>query len=107
MSRRIVLRPQVPDDLDEIAIYLEQTSIAIADRFLTKAFEAFDDLADMPGKGSLKWFRRQQLRDIRSWAVPGFPNHLIYYHATDETIVILAVVHGAQNIPVVLKDRLE
>jgi toxin ParE1/3/4 len=106
MNRRIVLRPEVPGDLDEIAAYLEHTSIAVADRFIKAAFEAFDDLAAMPGKGSLKWFRRRQLREIRSWAVEGFPNHLVYYRAAKEAIVILAVVHGARNIPSLLKNRL-
>ena len=106
MSRRIILRPQVPDDLHGIVVSLEQNSRAIADRFLETAVAAFDDLAAMPGMGSPKAFRIPRLLGFRSWAVPGFRNHLIHYLTTDEAIIIYGVLHGARDVPNVLKDRL-
>jgi plasmid stabilization system protein ParE len=106
MSRRVILRPQVPDDMRDIIARLEQSSLAVADRFAESVFAAFDDLAVMPGMGSPKHFRLPRLTGLRSWAVPGFPNHLIYYLTTDEAIIIYGVLHGARNIPAVLKDRL-
>lgn len=105
MSRRVVLRPEVPGDLDAISRYLEQSDGAVADRFITSVFSALDDLAVMPGKGSPKHFTRPSLADTRSWAVPGFPNHLIYYQPKPEAVVILAVIHGARNVPAVLAGR--
>ena len=105
MNRRVILRPQIPGDLETVLRYLERRSVAIADRFIHSVFEAFDDLAAMPGKGSPKGFRLPGLSGLRSWSVPGFPNHLIYYLTTDEAIIIFAVIHGAHDIPSVLRDR--
>ena len=105
MSRRVVLRPEVPDDLHSIVIWLEQRSTVIADRFLESALAAFDDLAAMPGKGSPKTFARSRVTGVRSWSVPGFPNHLIYYLTHPDAIVVLAVLHGARNVRAVLKGR--
>lgn len=106
MNRRVILRPQVPDDMHGIVVRLEQNSRAIADRFVESAFAAFDDLASMPGKGSPKFFRLPRLAGLRSWGVPGFPNHLIYYLTTDEAIIIYGVLHGARDVPKVLRSRL-
>jgi len=106
MSRRVVLRPEVPDDMQAIVTWLEQSSIQVADRFVASTFAAFDDLAGMPGKGSPKHFRRSGLTGIRSWAVPGFPKYLIYYQTHPDAIVILAVLHGARDVRRILKGRL-
>src|SRR5438067_12719 len=105
MPRRIILRAPVPDDLHGIVKYLEQSSVEIANRFVDSVFAAFDDLAIMPGKGSPKRFRIARLSGVRSWAVPGFRNHLIFYHSTDEAIIVLAVLHGARNVREVLRGR--
>ena len=105
MNCRVVLRRQIPDDLRGIITHLESSSTAVADRFLESAFAAFDDLAAAPGKGSPKSFPRSGLTGIRSWAVPGFPNHLIFYEARADAIVIWAVVHGARDVRAILKSR--
>ncbi len=94
MSRKIVLRRGVPDDLHDVVAYLERTSLAVADRFIEAAFRAFDQLAEMPGIGSPKQFGKTGPKGVRSWAVPGFPNHLIYYQVHAEAVIVLAVLHG-------------
>ena len=96
----------MPDDLADIVARLEQSSVAVADRFVLAAFDAFDDLAAMPGKGSPKRLRLPHLSGLRSWAVPGFPNHLIFYLTTDEAIIVYAVVHGARDVRAILKGRI-
>ena len=105
MTPRVVLRPQVPDDVASIVAYLEQHSPAAADRFVTAAFAAFDDLASMPGKGSPKHFRSARLAGIRSWSVPGFRNHLIFYRPIPDGIEVIAVTHGARRIRDLLRGR--
>jgi toxin ParE1/3/4 len=107
MKRRVILRSAVPDDLHEIVAYLEQSSVAVADRFIDSVFGAFDDLAGWPGKGSPKQFRYRRLSGIRSWVVPGFRNHIIYYQTTDDAIIILAVTHGARNVQAILRQRVK
>lgn len=105
MSRRVILRPEIPDDLRAIVGYLETHSTTAADRFVEAAFAAMDDLAAMPGKGSLKNFRIAGLRGIRSWSVHGFRNYLILYDTKPDAIVVLAVTHGARHIRRLLKAR--
>jgi plasmid stabilization system protein ParE len=57
MTRRVILRPEIPDDLRAIVDYLEIYSTDAANRFVEAAFAAMDNVAAMPGKGSLKNFR--------------------------------------------------
>lgn len=35
---------------------------------------------------------------IRRWAVPGFPNHLLFYRATPEGLDLVRVIHGARDL---------
>jgi plasmid stabilization system protein ParE len=105
VSRKIVLRPDVPDDMHGIVVYLEQSSIALADRFIASTFAAFDELAAMPGMGSPKQFADPKLSGVRSRAVPGFPNHLIYYLVHPDAVVIVAILHGARDVGAILSGR--
>ena len=98
MNRRVILRPQIPDDLRSIVGYLEQHSVSAADRFVDAVFAAFDDLAAMPGKGSPKHFQSRRLAEVPSWSVPGFRNHLILYREVPDAIEVLAVTHGSRRI---------
>jgi toxin ParE1/3/4 len=106
MARKIVLRGDVPGDLHAIVAYLEQHSIAAADRFAEAVFDALDGLAEMPGKGSLKQFRSRKLDGIRSWAVPGFRKYLILYRTAPEAIEVLAVTHGSRRLRKLLLNRM-
>jgi plasmid stabilization system protein ParE len=105
MKPRIVLRPAVPSDIESIVAYLDQHSIVAADRFVAAVFAALDDLAAMPGKGSPKHFRSNRLSGVRSWAVPGFKNHLILYRPLADGIEVLAVTHGARRLRALLLGR--
>src|SRR5688572_1733247 len=105
MNSRVVLRPEVPHDLRSIVDYLDPFSLPTADRFVDAVFAAFEDLAAMPGKGSPKAFRSSRLEGVRSWAVPGFRNHLILYREKPGGIEVLAVTHGSRRIRALLMGR--
>ena len=105
MARRIIMRPEVPDDLTVIVDYFDLHSEGAGDRFLQSVFRTFDELAEMPGKGSLKRFRRPRLEGMRSWWVPGFRKYLIYYQFTDQALTIFAVLHGARKVREILRKR--
>ena len=68
-------------------------------------FAAFDDLAAMPGQGSLKQYRSTRLAEVRSWLVPGFRNHVIFYRPVAGGIEVLAVAHGSRRIRSLLLGR--
>lgn len=106
MTPTVRFRREVPDDLLNILNYLTAHSPAAADRFAEAVAATFEDLARMPGKGSPKHFRNARLSGIRSWAVPGFPNHLILYQPIPGGIEVWAVSHGARNLPALLRKRI-
>jgi plasmid stabilization system protein ParE len=105
MIPRVVLRRDVPADLESILDYLGSHNSAAADRFANVLAATLDDLAAMPGKGSLKSFRSKDFTGVRSWSVAGFRNYLILYRPIDEGIEVLAIVHGSRNLAKLLKDR--
>ena len=105
MTGRVVLRRDVPDDLHNITAFLEQHSLAAADRFIEAVFPAMEELAAMPGKGSLKQFRSERLKGIRSWSMPGFRNFLILYRPLNDGIEVFAVTHGARRLRALLLSR--
>ena len=58
----------------------------------------------MPGIGSLKNFRGK-LKDIRSWPVDGFPNHLVYDRFTATAVIVLGILHGSRDVSRILRRR--
>ena len=105
MTPRVILRPQVPGDLEAIIDYLADRNPAAATRFAESVHATLEDLSRMPGKGSPKRFRGKRLAGIRSWFVAGFPNYLILYRPVDTGIEVLAVLHGARQLAGILRDR--
>ncbi len=96
----IVKYPRAVVDITEAAIYLDEyAGIDIAIRFVELCDDAFSQLAAAPGIGVLR-------------TVPGYPGartwrvrphqHLIVYMATDSTLEIIRVIHGARDIDAIL-----
>jgi toxin ParE1/3/4 len=102
---QVVLHRFVPDDLLEIIDYLAARSPAAADRFAEAVPRTLDDVARFPGAGSLREFEDPRLAGIRSWRVRGFRRYLIYYRPIDGGIMVLAVLHGARDLPKALGGR--
>lgn len=74
-------------------------------RFLTAVEEAITSLRSMPGRGSPKQLGNRRLANVRSWAVKGFPNHLVLYELRGSDVLVLAVVHGARRYERILRVR--
>jgi toxin ParE1/3/4 len=77
--------------------YIARDNPEAADRLLDAAEETFELLARSPGIGSERSFRK--LVGIRSRAVRGFHNYLVFYQTNQETVVILRVLHGMRDLP--------
>jgi plasmid stabilization system protein ParE len=106
MTYAVRFHASVSDDIAATAAYLaEHGSQEIADRFVSQAVRACGDLAHMPGKGSPKSFRSRPGTTIRTWAVPTFPNHLIFYVAASDHVRILAILHGSRDVQRILRER--
>jgi toxin ParE1/3/4 len=77
--------------------YIARDNLPAADRLLDAAEETFELIAETPGIGSQRKFRK--LADVRSRAVTGFRNYLIFYQTRGETVVIVRVLHGMRDLP--------
>jgi toxin ParE1/3/4 len=102
---RVVLHPAVPDDLRSIIDYLAERSPDAAARFARAIRKTVVDVARFPGAGSPKQFNDAKLAGVRSWRVRSFKKYLIFYWPIEDGIRVLAVLHGARDVPSALGDR--
>lgn len=99
---RYVLSVAAELDLDSVWDYISQDNIDAADRWISKLFEAFEELAQTPGMGH----KREDLTsfEILFWPVGAY---LILYRIRDESVEIVAVTQGARDIPSFLGQRIQ
>jgi toxin ParE1/3/4 len=95
-------RPQVIQDLIELATYIGEDNLEASDIFLRAAESTFIQLGKMPGMGKLCQFSQPGLSDIRQQAIKGFRNYIIFYKVIDSDIEVLRVIHGTRDIEEVL-----
>jgi antitoxin ParD1/3/4/toxin ParE1/3/4 len=90
---RFVLTAQARLDLLNIWNYIAEDNIDAADRLHDEFYDAFNGLADMPGKGHV----RNELADPRHrvWSVHSY---LIIYRPQTKPLQIVSVVHGARDL---------
>ncbi len=96
----------VSTDIHELAKWISKDSQETAFRFVDAAEESIEGLRFLPGKGSPKHLQGRGLGGIRSWAVQGFPNHLIFYDHRPEAVYVIAVVWGGRDYTTLLQDRI-
>jgi len=99
---RLVVKSPVWDDLREIGQRIAKDNPDAAERFFAATKEAFEMVARHPAIGRLRSF---SLAGVRSWVVPGFENHVIFYLPTQAEVQILAVLHGARDLSSAMKGR--
>jgi toxin ParE1/3/4 len=89
---RIIRKPAVQEDLDNIWLYIAQDNIAAADRIIDLFEEKCRMLADSPMIG--------RTRDELAPSLRSFPigKHIIFYRPVSGGIEIIRVLHGAQDI---------
>lgn len=99
---RYVLSAAAELDLESVWDYIAQDNIDAADRWISKLFDAFEELAQTPGMGHKRV-------DLTSFAILFWPvgAYLILYRVRDEWIEIVAVTQGARDIPSFLGERIQ
>ena len=65
---------------------------ATAVRFLEAVKAGVARIEQFPRIGSPRLWRNQHIVGVRSWPVPGFPGHLIFYRVTSKGIRILRLL---------------
>ena len=94
---QICISPRAGSDLIEIWSYIADDSTANADSFIDKLYETIQLLANQPGSGR----RREEL-------APGilslpFGRYIIFYRASQDSIEIIRVLHGARDIQTIFE----
>jgi len=92
-----IVKARVRLDLKKHWRYIAHDNVDAADRLLAAAEQTFDFIAAHPELGSQRAFRK--LVGVRSRAVDGFGNYLVFYQSRGDQIVILRVLHGMRDLP--------
>jgi len=77
--------------------HIARDNLPAADRLLDAAEQTFKLIAENPDIGSQRSFRK--LVGVRSRAVTGFRNYLVFYQTRGQTVVIARVLHGMRDLP--------
>jgi toxin ParE1/3/4 len=103
MKRKLVMRPQADLDLINHCVYLAERQPRTATNFKQAVRASISAIASSPRTGaamSLASFPDIELRFQR----PGrFKRHLIIYQVTDDSVIVLRILHGSQDIEAALK----
>jgi len=88
------ISPEAAANIREIWEFIAEDNVAAAERVRQELQDAMRGLADTPGKGHL----REDLTDkaVRFWRVRSY---LIVYRPDTDPLEIVAVLHGARDIP--------
>lgn len=62
-------------------------------------------LAKMPFMGRLYAPDHPKLENLRKWKIKGFQNYLIFYRVTEESIEIVRILNGSQDLDRILGDK--
>ena len=94
---RAKLSPCSQRDLEEIRNHIAEDNPDAAERVRAAILDAADLLAANPGIG--RGIRNAKARhaDIRWLVVPKFRNYLIFYRPFEDTIMVVRVLHAAQD----------
>lgn len=94
-----IISPEAIQDMMDIHNYITMDDPDAADR-VVQAFEGNAALlATQPEIGQHK----PRLRDLRMWVVTEFPNYLMFYRERDGQVEIVRALHGARDLPTILK----
>ena len=96
----IFRRPVAAEDVEQHAMYIADGSIDAALRFLERAEQTIKGLALFPASGAPFLSRLPELEGLRTKLVKDFPNHVVFYLEREETIEIVRVLRGGQNMSV-------
>ena len=96
----IFRRPIAAEDVEQHAMYISDGSIDAALRFLERAEQTIKGLALFPASGAPFPSRLPELEGLRTKLVKDFPNHVVFYIEHAETIEIVRVLRGGQDMSV-------
>lgn len=98
MSLTPVFRPEAARDLQRHMDYIARRDRRSAQRLYHAIRQTVSRLAEMPGLGGVYGFTDPRVREIRVWQARGFDNYLIFYLPRETELLVIRVLHAAQDI---------
>lgn len=95
---RLTRTRQAEEDLIEIWTFIAQDDMAAADRLLERIDEVCGLLVENPQLGPARPDLRPELRYM------SVARYLILYRITSKAVEIVRVVHGARDLPSLLRE---
>ena len=105
MIRKVHLRPAARRDLEGIADFFADGSLATALRFAAATDAALSRLVESPRIGHPRPGEDPLLLQLRSWPVPGFEDILVIYRSDPGRIDVIRILHGARNESTILEEE--
>jgi toxin ParE1/3/4 len=97
VRHELLKRRQFLEDYREVVLYLADANPLVADRFCDTVEAALEVLASHPEIGPKAGFPRAT--EVRMRPLRRYPNYLVFYRVTSTSVVLLRLLHGAQNLP--------
>ena len=105
MTRHIDRDDAADADIDRYFDYLAERSVEVRLRFLYAITRSLEDLALMPGIGTRRDYQNPDLVGLRMSPVTGFENYLIFYLIAEDSIRVIRVLHGAQDVERIFQQK--
>ena len=94
----LVKHPLVDCDLEEAALWYHQRDPRVAQRLVDETRDAMHAAAASPLRSAIRF------ENVRRVRLRKFP-HSVYFQLRDETVFVLALVHGAQEAEKIILGR--
>ncbi|WP_146517046.1 type II toxin-antitoxin system RelE/ParE family toxin [Rubripirellula amarantea] len=101
----IFRRPKAAEDVEQHAMYIADGSIDAALRFLERTEQTIKGLALFPASGAPFPSRVPELEGLRTKLVKDFPSHVVFYIEREETIEVIRVLRGGQEMSIELEKN--
>jgi toxin ParE1/3/4 len=102
---KLVIQPAARSDiLKQMEYYADIGHADVAGRFLVNIRQSIEELSLSPNAGAPKYFARDELVGMRSWATKGFEDIRIYYLTDQDAVSIVRILHGRRDIESIFDD---
>jgi toxin ParE1/3/4 len=99
-----IIRQAAKDDIiRQFRYYLLEDAFEAATRFLDAVDESIAAICQMPHIGAPKLLKNPILSGLRSWAVRGFEDILIFYVVQPDALRVVRILHGRRDITRILE----
>ena len=99
----IVYRQKALEDITEIIRYLAPQSPKAAQMFKERLEETTALLTQMPEIGVQRHFKHPDLANVRFVPIKQFKKYLLFYQHQENSIYIIRIVHGVQDLPMLFR----